>query len=73
MGNKPDISHIQVFGCVAHMKVPSAYITKLDDCIKVVVYLGMEPGTKGRMLYNPSPGKFLVIKDVVFEEHKTWA
>lgn len=30
-GNKPNIGHIRVFGCLAHMKLPSIQTTKLDD------------------------------------------
>lgn len=28
---KPHIGHIRVFGCVAHMKIPSQQLKKLDD------------------------------------------
>lgn len=45
-GNKPDVQHIRVFGCVAHMKLQSAHTTKLSDRSKLVVHLGKESGTK---------------------------
>ena len=45
-GKKPNLEHIKIFGCIAHMKIPSIYTSKLDDRSKPVVYLGKEPGTK---------------------------
>lgn len=36
----PDISHLRVFGCVAHMKNPSVHTQELDDRSKRVVNLG---------------------------------
>ena len=71
-GKKPDLGHIRVFGCVAHMKIPSVHITKLDIRSKVVVYLGKEPGTKAHRLYNPKEKMIHVSRDVVFEENKSW-
>lgn len=52
-GRKPYLEHLRVFGCVAHMKVPSAHTQKLDDRSKVMVYLGVEPGSKAHCLYDP--------------------
>lgn len=70
--SKPDISHIRVFGCKAHMKVPSQKVTKLDDRSVCVVNLGKEPGSKAYRLYNPVEKRVCVSKDVVFEEDKPW-
>lgn len=36
-GKKPNLDHIQLFGCVAYMKIPQVYVKKLDDRIKAVV------------------------------------
>lgn len=71
-GNKPDLSHLRTFGCVAYMKVPSNQISKLDDRSRMLVYLGRDPGTKGYRLLEPDSGKILVSRDVVYDETKTW-
>lgn len=55
-GNKPDVGHIKVFGCVAHMKLPGALTTKLSDRSKMVINLGKEPGTKAYRVYDPLSG-----------------
>ncbi|KAL8119474.1 hypothetical protein AgCh_016844 [Apium graveolens] len=71
-GSKPDIGHIRVFGCKAHMKVPSQGVKKLDDRSVCVVNLGKEPGSKAYRLYNPVERQVYVSKDVVFEVDKSW-
>lgn len=71
-GMKPDIGHIKVFGCLAHMKLPSVHTTKLDDRSKLVINLGKEPGSKAYRLYDPEQNTVHVSRDVVFEENKSW-
>ena len=71
-GEKPHIEHVRVFGCLAHMKVPSQKVTKLDDRSKPVIHLGKEPGTKAYRLYDPVNKIVHVSRDVIFEERKQW-
>lgn len=72
-GNKPHIGHIRVFGCIAHMKTPTAYTKKLDDRSKPVIHLGKKPGTKAYRVYDPVSNFVHVSRDLVFEETKSWA
>lgn len=69
---KPDVGHVRVFGCVAHMKLPSVHTTKLSDRSKLVVNLGREEGTKAYRLYDPNTGSIHVSRDVIFEEKRAW-
>ena len=71
-GRKPDINHVRVFGCLAHMKAPGNQNQKLDDCSKRVINLGKEPGTKGYRLYSPDENRIYVSRDIIFEETKSW-
>lgn len=50
-GRKPELGHIRVFGCVAHMKVPGVHTKKLDNRSKMTINLWKEPGTKAYRLY----------------------
>ncbi|KAL8112473.1 hypothetical protein AgCh_019977 [Apium graveolens] len=34
-GRKPDMGHIRIFGCLAHMKLPANQVTKLSDRSKM--------------------------------------
>ncbi|XP_074337557.1 uncharacterized protein LOC141674757 [Apium graveolens] len=69
---KPDISHVRVFGCLAHMKLPANQVTKLSDRSKMMINLGKEPKTKAYRLYDPENKSVHVSRDVVFEEEKGW-
>lgn len=71
-GEKPQVGHIRVFGCIAYMKVLGANVKKLDDRSKIVLNLRKEPGTKAFRLLDPESSKILVSRDVVFDEGKTW-
>ena len=52
-GRKPHLGHLKVFGCLAHMKVTTPHLKKLDDRSKKVVYFGVEEGSKAHRLYDP--------------------
>lgn len=71
-GKKPSVSHIRVFGCVAHAKIDSGQLRKLDDRSLALVHLGIEPGTKAYRLYNPDTKKIIVSRDVIFNEKACW-
>lgn len=57
-GDKPNLGHIKMFGCMGYMKIPTVHTQKLDDRSKPVIYLGKEPGTKASRLYDRSCGHF---------------
>ena len=71
-GRKPSIAHIRVFGCVAHAKIDSHRLKKLDDRSQVLVHLGIEPGSKAYRLYNPTTKAIVVSRDVIFDERTCW-
>lgn len=72
LGTKPRLDHIRVFGCLAHEKVQSNGLIKLDDMSVDMVYIGKELGTKANRPYNPNTGRLHVIHDMIFEEGKGW-
>lgn len=55
-GRKPNLGHLRVFGCVAHMKINKRHLQKLDDMSKKMVNLGIEKGTKAYRLLDPDTG-----------------
>lgn len=63
---KLDVSHIRVFGYLAHMKIPSNQIKKLEDRNRQVINLGKESGTKAYQLYDPEGDRVHISRDVVF-------
>lgn len=71
-GKKPKISHLKVFGCVAHVKAVGPGLSKLSDRSNKMVFIGYESGTKGYRFFDPTTNRLVVSRDVVFEEDRTW-
>lgn len=71
-GVKPTVEHFRIFGCMAHVHVPSVRRTKLDDKSFIYVLLGVSEESKGYRLYDPIAKKIVVSRDVIFEEEKQW-
>lgn len=57
---------------MAHVKLPNARVSKLDDRSKCMIYLGTEEGCKAHRLYDPQGKRLHVSRDVVIEENKNW-
>ena len=71
-GRKPGISHLRVLGSIAYAQVPEQKRSKLDDRSEKYVFIGYDSSSKGYKLYNPSNGKVISSRDVVFDEESTW-
>ena len=70
--SKPKISHLGVFGSVAHVHVPDERRTKLDDKSEIYIFIGYSSHSKGYKLYNPNSKKFVISRDVIFDEEGEW-
>ncbi|KAJ4722910.1 Retrovirus-related Pol polyprotein from transposon TNT 1-94 [Melia azedarach] len=71
-GRKPGISHLRVFGSVAHVHVPDERRTKLDDKSESFIFIGYDSSSKGYKLYNPNSKKIVISRDVIFDEEGEW-
>lgn len=71
-GVKPSVEHFRVFGCVAHVHVPDARRTKLEDKSFACVLLGVSEKSKGYRLYDPNGRRIVISRDVIFEEERRW-
>lgn len=71
-GRKPQIGHLKVFGCLAHMMIPKSHLKKLEERSKPVVHLGIERGTKAYRLLDPDIRSIHIRRNVVFHEDQTW-
>ena len=70
--NKPDLSHLKVFECIAYVHVPDELQTKLDPKAEKCVFIGYSLKQKGYRCYNPTTHKLRVSRDVVFDEMSSW-
>jgi len=73
-GVKPSVEHFRMFGCVAHVHIPDARRTKLENKSVCCVLLGVSEESKGYRLYDPATKKIVTSRDIIFEEekHRDW-
>ena len=69
-GDKPDLSHLRVFGCRAYMHVDKTKRSKLQPRSIPVVFVGYATEAKAWLVYDPVSGnkKTHVSRDVTFHE-----
>uniref|UniRef100_A0A251VAV7 Putative zinc finger, CCHC-type n=1 Tax=Helianthus annuus TaxID=4232 RepID=A0A251VAV7_HELAN len=74
-GRKPKLGHLKIFGCIAHVRKTETHLGKLSDRSLKMVYLGVEPESKGCRLFCPSQNRICVarVKGRDFDETRTWA
>jgi hypothetical protein len=65
---KPDIGHLNIFGCTAYAYIPDQLRQKLDAKAEALVFVGYSTRSKGYRLYDPATKKIVVRRDVVFDE-----
>ncbi|KAG7565068.1 Zinc finger CCHC-type superfamily [Arabidopsis suecica] len=71
-GRKPGVSHLRVFGSIAHAHVPDEKRSKLDDKSEKYIFIGYDNNSKGYKLYNPDTKKTIISRNVVFDEEGEW-
>ncbi|KAJ0795822.1 putative RNA-directed DNA polymerase [Helianthus annuus] len=71
-GRKPNISHLRIFGCIAYAHIPKQRRTKLDDKTEKTILVGYSEQCKAYKLYNPTTGKVIISRDVIFDEGQRW-
>ena len=71
-GQKPDLGHLKVFGCIAYVHVSDELRTKLDPKAEKCVFIGYSLEQKGYKCYNPVTCQLQVSRDVVFDEMASW-
>ena len=62
------VSHLRVFGSIAHVHVSDKRREKLDDKSERFIFINYDSWLKGYKLYNLNNKKMVVIQDVVFDE-----
>ena len=67
---KPDVSHLRVFGCLAYVHVAKSKRQKFDAKSRRAVFVGYPEGTKGYKLFDPVTGQFIRSRDVIFSEQE---
>ena len=71
-GNKPDLTHIRIFGSIAFVHILDEKKEQPDPKLKKCILVGYSLEQKGYKWLNPSTRKVRVNRDVVFEESASW-
>ena len=69
-GQKPNLSHLHVFGYLATVHVPKQQRLKIDAKAKVKVFIGYSDDVKGYRLIDPQTLAVTVSRNVIFHEDK---
>ena len=67
-GQRPNLSHLRVWGCRAFAHIPLEMQAKLGPKSREVLFMGYPPGVKGYRVRDITTGQFFNIRDVVFDE-----
>ena len=67
-GDRSNVKHLRVFGCIAYAHVPKDERKKLDSKSRKCILLGYGAEIKGYRLYQGERGKVLHSRDVIFDE-----
>jgi transposase InsO family protein len=67
-GQRPSISHLKIFGCIAYMHIPKEKRSKLDSKSQQCIFLGYLEGSKAYRLYDPIKQQLITSRDVIFDE-----
>ena len=65
---KPDLSNLRVFGCVAYALVPAAKRKKFDNRTEKMRFLGYHKGHRGNKLMEKGSNHVFYRTDVTFDE-----
>jgi transposase InsO family protein len=65
---RPNASHLKVFGCDVYVHVPDARRRKLDDKSVACRFLGYGEDVKAYKVYDPATKRIFSTRDVVFKE-----
>ena len=67
-GQKPNISHLRVFRCLAWVHILKKRRHKLQPKSRAMIFVGYEPGSKGYQFWDAAHQHFEISHDVKFEE-----
>jgi hypothetical protein len=67
-GCKPNITHLQIFGCVCYPILDLASRSTFKSNVVKGVFMGYEPLSRAYRVYFPDTGKLRVYRDVIFNE-----
>ena len=71
-GQKPQLGHLRIFGCLTYSQVPKEKRTKLDPTAEKGIFVGYNDTSKAFQIYIPALRRVVLRRDVKFEEEKAY-
>jgi hypothetical protein len=70
-GNKPEVIHLKIFGCLVFVHIPKKKRTKLDPSGNKGIFVGYCEVSKAFKIYIPGYNHIEISRDVTFDEDAT--
>ena len=71
-GEKPEVSHLKIFGCPVYIHIPKEKRTKLDYSGKKGLFIVYSEQSKAYQIYIPGYCQIELSRDVTFDEDTTF-
>ena len=71
-GNKPDLSNLRVFGCIAYVHILKKNRSKMDGKASKCILVGYASEQKTWRLINLENKELIISRDVIFDEKHFW-
>ena len=72
LGEKPEVSHLRIFGCPVFIHVPKEKRTKLELSGRKGIFVGYSETSKAFRIYIPSFKQIQTSRDVTFNEDEAF-
>ena len=70
IGKKPEVSHLNIFGCPVYVHIPKEKRTKLDPSGKKGIFVGYYEVSKEFRIYIPGFHHMEISRDVTFDKEE---
>jgi hypothetical protein len=70
-GNKPEVSHLKIFGCPVFIHIPKEKRNKLEPSRKKGIFVGYCEVSKAFRIYIPGHRHIEINRDMTFDEEAT--
>ena len=65
---KPDVSHLRIFGTISYIHIPKAERRKLESKSLKCYFVGYSPTQKAYRFWDPVSRRIKISRDVIFDE-----
>ena len=69
---RPEVSHLNIFGCPVYIHIPKEKRPKLDPSGKKGLFVGYSEQSKSYRIYIPGHPQIELRRDVTFDEDSTF-